>query len=503
MASKAPNILFLMADQLAPQFLPAYGHKLVKAPHLTALAERGVVFDACYTNAPLCAPARYVMMSGRLPTAIGAWDNAVELSAEIPTFAHYLSALGYRTCLSGKMHFCGPDQLHGFQERLTTDVYPADFTWTPNWDEPEKQLDWYHNMEVVRRAGTCLRSAYLDYDDEVTFTATRYIFEHARRAEERPFCLVASFIHPHDPYITRPEYFERHREADIDMPATAFGAVPDDPHSARLRHGIGMMSPPPSEAEVRQARRAYYGSVAYIDDRVGEILRALEESGEADNTIVIFTGDHGDMLGERGLWFKMSWFEHSARIPLIVAWPKRLAPRRVAAACSQVDFLPTLVDLASQGQGFDYPTPLEGRSLAPYLRGSADDAGEAIGEYFAECTAEPVFMIRRGNLKYVACKGDPEQLYRLDRDPHERSNRAGDPAEAATIAALRAEAARRWDSAALRQRVVESQRRRRWLGPVMRQSNVAWDYQPIQDARQAYIRNHMPIYEIERRARFP
>jgi len=145
---KSPNILLIMADQLAPQFLPCYDHQIVKAPNIDNLARGGVIFKNAYTNSPLCAPSRFVMMSGRLPSKISAWDNAVEFSSEIPTFAHYLSAEGYRTCLSGKMHFVGPDQLHGFQDRLTTDVYPSDFTWHPEWNNPEKRLDWYHNMAV-------------------------------------------------------------------------------------------------------------------------------------------------------------------------------------------------------------------------------------------------------------------------------------------------------------------------------------------------------------------
>ena len=198
-----PNILLIMADQLAPQFLPCYGHPLVKAPTLQRLAEEGVVFDAAYTNSPLCAPSRFVMMSGRLPSQIGAWDNAAEFPAEIPTFAHYLEHLGYRTCLSGKMHFVGPDQLHGFGERLTTDVYPADFPWHPEWDEPDKRLDWFHNMEVVTKAGPCVRSMYLDYDDEAVFKARRYLFDRAREGVDEPFMLTVSLIQPHDPYLCR------------------------------------------------------------------------------------------------------------------------------------------------------------------------------------------------------------------------------------------------------------------------------------------------------------
>ena len=502
MKQTRPNILFIMADQLAPQFLPAYGHRVVRTPAIERLAEKGVIFDAAYCNAPLCAPARYVLMTGRLPSRIGAWDNATELSAEIPTFAHYLSGLGYRTCLSGKMHFCGPDQLHGFQERLTTDVYPSDFTWTPDWDAPERVLDWFHTMDVVRKAGPCIRSSNLDYDDEVAFTAARYLFNHARQGDGRPFCLVASFIHPHDPYTIRPEFWSMYDPAQIDMPAVGVRDAPFDPHSERLRRAIGMNDPAPTPDQVRNARHAYYGAVSYLDSKVGALLQALQESGQAESTVVIFTSDHGDMLGERGLWYKMCWFEHSARVPLIVSFPAAFPGRRVAAAASHVDLLPTLVDLATGGAPYDYPTPLEGRSLLPELSGN-DGRDEAIGEYFAEGTSAPLFMIRRGARKFVTCDGDPDQLYALDADPRELRNLAGDPAHGDEVHALRGEARRRWDVARLRDQVLESQRRRHYLAKVMRDSGVSWDYQPVEDASKAYIRNNLPIYEIERRSRFP
>ena len=149
-----PNLLVVMADQLAPQFLPCYGHPIVQAPTIERLASDGVVFDAAYTNSPLCAPSRFVMMSSRLPSRIGAWDNAVEFPAEIPTFAHYLAAEGCHTCLSGKMHFVGPDQLHGFAQRLTSDIYPADFTWHPEWDRPEAAF-WLLGSSIRRIRPVC------------------------------------------------------------------------------------------------------------------------------------------------------------------------------------------------------------------------------------------------------------------------------------------------------------------------------------------------------------
>jgi choline-sulfatase len=502
MPARQPNFVIFMLDQLAPQFMPTYGHKLVQAPALQAFSEQSVVFDAAYCNYPLCAPARYSFMSGRLPTKIGAWDNAAEFAAEIPTFAHHLSALGYDTTLSGKMHFCGPDQLHGFHRRLTTDVYPADFAWTPDWEHPEKRLDWFHNMDVVRQAGICTRSAYLDFDDEVVFQAKRHLFDLARRQDDKPFCLVVSLISPHDPYLTRREYWDRYRHDDIDMPKLSLGDVKMDPHSQRVINGIGMADPAPTPGEVRNARHAYYGSVSYIDERFADLMQAVKESGFADDTVTIVTGDHGDMLGERGMWFKMNWFENSARIPMIVNAPGRFKPRRVAAAVSQIDILPTLLDLASDGKGLHEEVVTEGRSLVPHLTGN-NGHDEVIGEYMGEGASAPGIMIRRGRYKFIHCPTDPDQLYDVSADPLEKENLAGQPEHAGRISKLRQEIAKGWDLESIRKTVIASQRRRRYLNRILRDQNVAWDYQPVADARNLYIRNTVPIFELEQRSRFP
>ena len=501
MSSSKPNILLIMADQLAPQFLPCYGHPLVKAPTLQRLAEEGVVFDAAYTNSPLCAPSRFVMMSGRLPSQIGAWDNAAEFPAEIPTFAHYLEHLGYRTCLSGKMHFVGPDQLHGFGERLTTDVYPADFTWHPEWDQPEKRLDWFHNMEVVTKAGPCVRSMYLDYDDEAVFKARRYLFDHAREGTDEPFMLTVSLIQPHDPYLCRQREWDLYADEDIDLPRLPPSAAAD-PHSQRLRHGYGASDLDLDDNTIRNARHAYYGSVSDIDNKVAGLLQVLEESGFKDNTIVVFTSDHGDMLGERGMWFKMSFLEHSARVPLIIHAPARYAPRRIGAAVSLVDLLPTLVDMATDGRGVEYATPIEGRSLSPHLAGDAGH-NEAVGEYFAEGTDTPLFMLRRESTKAIYSKKDPLQLFDLSNDPDEINNLAQDPAQQSAIQAIETEITQRYDIKALTERVLESQRRRALLKTVMQRQSLAWDHEPRGRASESYIRNSLPIYELEKRGRFP
>ncbi len=490
-----------MADQLAPQFLPCYGHPIVKAPTLQRLSDEGVTFDAAYTNSPLCAPSRFVMMSGRLPSKIAAWDNAVDFSAEVPTFAHYLEHLGYRTCLSGKMHFVGPDQLHGFSDRLTTDVYPSDFTWHPEWDRPNERLDWFHNMEVVTKAGPCVRSMYLDYDDEAVFHAKRYLFERARENNDQPFMLTVSFIQPHDPYLCRQTEWDLYKDVEIDLPNLRPGEI-EDAHCERLRYGYGATDVNLDDETIRRARRAYYGSISDIDHKIAALLGALKESGLDQDTIIIFTSDHGDMLGERGMWFKMSFLEHSARVPLLVHCPQRFNPRRVSQAVSLVDLLPTLVDLASDEKEFIYPTPIDGRTIVPHLYGH-EGHDEVIGEYFAEGTDTPVFMIRRGNLKAIFSKTDDLKLFDLKNDPLEKDNLALKDAFFGQAAGLRSEILNQYDIDDLTQRVLESQRRRAFLKNVMRQQGVAWDHDPVSQAKNSYVRNSMPIYELEKRARFP
>ncbi|MEM7376221.1 MAG: choline-sulfatase [Pseudomonadota bacterium] len=505
MANTPPNIVLIMADQLAPQFTGTYGHPVVQTPAMSALAARGTRFDAAYCNSPLCAPSRFSFMSGQLVTRIAAYDNASEFPATIPTFAHYLRAMGYRTCLSGKMHFVGPDQLHGFDERITTDIYPSDFAWTPNWEAPDERIDkWYHNMDSVREAGEGVGTFQIDYDEEVAFFAKRKLLDYARD-NTAPFCMVASFIHPHDPYVALPRFWNLYDDADIDMPKHVLSREQQDPFSQRLMDGIEASTVAVSEQEVRNARRAYYANTSYVDSKVGELLQCLEDNGQLDNTIVIVTADHGDMLGERGLWYKMSHFEHSARVPLIMAGPG-IANGTVDNACSLVDILPTLLDIAAS-EGADTPTlgqPIDGRSLLPAARGETDPVSEAIGEYCAEMTAHPVFMIRRGPWKYIHCEADPAQLYHLETDPDELTNLAGDPAHADTAAAFRAEAESRWDSAALREQIIATQHQRRAVHTAMQAGILPhWDYTPPRDATQEYVRNHMDWTEAAARTRFP
>lgn len=501
-----PNIVIIMADQLAPHFCGAYGHPVARTPNMDRLAARGTRFDAAYCNSPLCAPSRFAFMSGQLISRIAAYDNASEFRATIPTFAHYLKALGYRTCLSGKMHFVGPDQKHGFEDRVTTDIYPADFAWTPDWEAPDERIDkWYHNMQTVKESGLANATYQIDYDDEVGFAAKRWLFDRARdrtSGNTAPFAMVASFIHPHDPYVARPEWWNLYSDDEIDLPDHVIPLEEQDPFSRRVMDGIEASTIPLNEEEVRRARRAYLANVSYFDSKIGEIVRTLEEIGQLDQTIVIVTADHGDMLGERGLWYKMNFFEQSARVPLIMAGPG-IVQGVAANACSLIDILPTLLEIGGGDESL-LGEPVDGRSLMPLARGENDPIDEAIGEYCAEMTPYPVFMIRRGSLKYIHCDPDPPQLYDLQNDPQEKVNLADQPSYRKQSAAFAAEVRERWNSDAMRQAIISTQRSRRTLHATMQAgAGEHWDYNPPSDASQQYVRNHMDWTEAADRYRFP
>ncbi len=504
-----------MADQLAPSALPFHGNRVTRAPAMSSLAGSGVVFDAAYTASPLCAPARASLLTGLLPSRTGVYDNAAELPAHVPTFAHCLRNAGYRTVLAGKMHFCGPDQLHGFEERLTTDIYPADFGWTPDWDHPDDRPSWYHDMSSVTDAGPCLRSNQLDYDDEVAFAAERSLFGHVRSRDERPFCYVISFAHPHDPFVIPRAWWDLYRDADIPMPHAGPAGAGLHPHERRLRAVCAMDGMRITDDQVRAARRAYYGAVSYVDDRISRLLTVLRDTGRLDNTVVVVTSDHGEMLGERGAWYKMSCYEGAARVPLIVWSPGLFPAGRVPAAVSTMDLLPTLADIAGLADlaglagppGDESPPslvgPLDGRSLLPHLSGSPD-RDEAAAEYLAEGAIAPIVMIRRGRHKFIHSPADPDQLFDLVADPHERVNLADDPASAGLADDFRREIAARWDLRALDRDVRLSQRRRLAVRQALGTgAQTPWDFTPAYDASQRYIRSHMALADLERLARFP
>ncbi len=483
-----PNIVVIQADQLAPRALGAYGNPTVRSPYVDRLADEGVVFDRAYCNSPLCAPSRASMMTGLLPSQIGAYDNAAEFASSTPTVAHHLRTLGYHTALVGRMHFIGPDQLHGFEERQTSDVYPADMSMVPDWRlGSDQRLPWYHDSGSVFTAGVSAATVQRDFDDEVTFAARRYLTQRARDRGRQPFFLVASYIHPHDPYEPSAEHWARYDDVEIDPPATPTVALDElDPHSRRLQAMSEFDSHPPTAAQTLRARRAYYACVSYVDDQIGSLLDRMRELALLEDAVIIVISDHGDLLGERGMWYKMSPLEQSARVPLIVRSPERFRPGRVDTPVSLVDLLPTLVTLA----GGDPPIDAAGSDLGPLLRGEpAEGRGDVIVEYLAEGTTAPQLTVVRGDLKYTWCPGDPDQLFDLSIDPLERTNLAESPEWQDTRAELRKALLAGRDLRALDRDVRTSQERRRLVARALATGRVTeWDHRPRDLSSELYVR---------------
>ncbi len=490
---KQPNILFIQADQLAASVLAAYGNKIVKTPNLDKVAARGAVFENAYSPNPICASSRFAMMSGQYSTRIGAFDNASEFPASIPTFAHYLRSLGYATCLSGKMHFVGPDQLHGFEERITTDIYPSDFGWTADWAKKvEPYAPSQMSMRGVVESGLCVRSLQMDYDDDVANQSVQWLFDHTRRADGKPFMLVSSFTHPHNPFTISKEFWDLYADADIDMPTVPFIPFEErDPWSQRYYKLIRQDEHQVTDAHIRSARHAYYGMVSYLDTKVGMLLDTLQKIDALDNTVIIFTADHGDMIGERGMWYKFNPYQNSIRVPLIISAPGAKAGQRVSANCSLVDLLPTMLDLATQGHPPELVDRCDGRNLAKWLHGTDTNwVDETLVEFTSEGVHAPAFIFRKGKYKYVYCEGDPGMMFDLQSDPHELRNLCKETEFAVLALQMVSEIETRFAPSKVKSEILASQRRRLFLHTtLLTGQQTHWDYQVHKDASKQYVRS--------------
>ena len=280
------------------------------------------------------------------------------------------------------------------------------------------------------------------------------------------------------------------------------GPIPyedQDAHSKRILDANDRDNYNISDDDIRRSRRAYFANISYLDDKVGEVMDALESTRQ--EAIILFVADHGDMLGERGLWFKMSFFEGSARVPLMISSPT-MQPGLIETPVSYIDVCPTLCDLA--GVSMDEVMPwTEGMSLVPMGQGVERTAPVAM-EYAAEGSYAPLVCLRYGKWKYTRCVLDPDQLFDLESDPHELTNLANAPEHQGTLQTLRAKSEQRWDLERFNEEVRRSQARRWIVYEALRNGDYfPWDYQPLQKASERYMRNHMDLNILEESQRFP
>ncbi len=418
--SDRPNILLLLSDQHSPHLLGCAGEPIVRTPHLDRLAAEGVRFSDVSCGNPLCVPSRMSFLTSRDCSAIGVWTNGCQLGSQHPTFVHHLVNAGYDSTLCGRMHFVGQDQRHGYERRIIGDVH-AFYKKVPPSTCGQMAAG-------VRPAGPGITS-YKCYDDAVTENAKRFLENWDESPGERPFFMTVGWVLPHCPYICPKPLFDEYYP-QVEPPALPPG-YHDRLHPFLKQWRQTREVDTLTDEEVRVARAAYYGLVTYTDQMVGDILATLARTRYADNTVVIYTSDHGEMAGEHRMWWKSSFFQGSVGVPAIWHWPGRFAAgQTVDAVTSLLDIGPTLVDIA----GGDPMPRVRGRSLASFLNGQgAPDGWQDVvySEYGGLQGDAPGRMVRQGPWKLNHYHGhDRPELYHLGKDPGEWHDLGADPAYA-------------------------------------------------------------------------
>ena len=456
-SSEHPNFLVFMSDEHGPMFSETYGHDLVKTPNMDRIAEQGVTFENGYCNSPLCTPSRLSFMTGKYVSHCQGWDNSTPLYVGRMTWAWLLKSLGYDTALNGKMHMMGPRPLNGFDAQLSHDPHAANQHPVIRWKDGVSKgvTPW----PEVLNAGPG-RSRVIDHDEAVEAAAHDYLQDTTR--QERPWAMVCGFISPHFPLNVPEPFFSMYYPDNVDLPNNPPGHLDSlPPAAARLQRYTGTGGPY-TDDQLQRARAAYYGMITCLDEKYGRILDTLEKTGQADNTVIVHTSDHGEMAGEHGLWRKMCFYEQSARVPLQMSWPGHLPEGRwERGPTSNVDIVATMMDIV----GIDPKEwNMDGDSLLPYLSGEQEEwKDEVFCEHLAHGIEGPRAMIRQGNWKLSYSQLDePEfELYDLARDPGEFTNLAGQSETMAIQNRLFTRIRDIWlDPDALTQTIMESQEER-------------------------------------------
>ncbi len=432
-----PNILFLMSDEHRGDITGYEGDPVVRTPTLDRLAQSGVVYRNAYTPSPICIPGRQAMMSGQLPRTCGCEVFAHDLPAGHMTFSRRLSQYAYHTVAAGKLHHTGPDQMQGWSQRIGSAMQVSphfvagrDEDTFARYTKDLRAAKWSDTKEVLRAGVGC--SPHI-VQDEYAFTGALAFIQqyftdpyYDRQQPERPLLLKVSLNQPHYPYFTDEEkftYYLNQVEPLLEEP------VFDHPFLGQRQVRPGVDASP---RELRRAVAGYYGMIETIDGMYGALLDALTHVGQdIDDWIIIYTSDHGEMLGEHGIWEKQKFFEASARVPLIIRWPKLFAGGRVVEEnVNLCDLFATLCELC------DIPAPqgLDSRSLAPLFRGDGSTwNNESVSQFGARN-----LMNKWDALKYQYYGEDmPEVLFDLERDQGERKNLFDEPRYAAVLEKFR------------------------------------------------------------------
>ena len=416
---KPTNLIFILSDEHNKRVLGCYGHPMIKTPNLDRLAARGTRFTNAYTNCPICVPARASFATGQYVHKIRYWDNAIAYDGRVPSWGHRLMAQGHRVTSIGKLHYVDSDpKRNGFDE----EILPLHIV------QGVGDLLGLIRDELPRRPGSAKlgpeagrgESEYTHYDRAIAEETAKWLKTEAPKHRAKPWALYVGFVSPHFPLIAPPEFFDLYPEDKVPWPDLYDAEErPRHPFIDAMRKCL-CFDEPFDKPMVRRAIAAYMGLVTFLDHNVGTILRALEESGLAENTRVVYSTDHGDNLGTRGLWGKSTMYEESAGIPLILAGPDVPQGNVCATPVSLVDGFQTFIQaLGAKADPADSSLP--GHSLLDIAQGYVPKR-TILSEYHAAGASTGSYMIRHGKYKFIYYVGLPPMLFDLEADPHERND---------------------------------------------------------------------------------
>jgi choline-sulfatase len=428
------NLLVIMSDEHNPKVAGYAGHPVAKTPSLDRLAARGSVFRSAYTTSPVCIPARAGFACGKYIHQIGYWDNADAYDGAVPSWHHVLRERGHRVVSIGKLHFRQNGEDHGFsEEQIPMHIY-----------EGKGDLMGLVRDSLPRRGGSKKmaqmagpgESPYTLYDKQICSRAQVWLREHGTRDTGKSWVLFVSFVAPHFPLTAPPEHFYRYWNQTLPLPKLyARELRPRHPYLEDYRASFCYDDYFESADDVRRALAGYFGLVSYVDELIGRILDVLDETGLGASTRVLYTSDHGDNLGARGLWGKSTMYEEIAGVPLILAGPGVPERGAIDTPASHVDCFPTIVETA----GVRFAEVMDGHpgvSLLELARGARPER-TVLSEYHGMGSTTGAFAIRNGRYKYVHYVKYPPQLFDLEADPEETRDLAGDARHQATLADCR------------------------------------------------------------------
>jgi choline-sulfatase len=423
------NVLVLMSDQHNPGILGSADHPMVRTPHLDALAASGTRFTAAYTNSPICVPARAAWATGRYVHETGYWDNAMPYDGAVPGWGHALQAAGVAVESIGKLHYRDEQAPTGFdRQHLPMHVMGGI---GQVWGSVRDPLPRKEGAPFLISFAGSGESDYTRYDRRAAEEACGWLHDRGRDEPASPWVLYVGLVAPHHPYLAPEEFFDWYDPAAIPRaklhPLDGHARHPWVAEFGEMLPGIDSAN---TEEERQRCTAAYYGLVSFLDDNVGRILAALEDAGLADDTLVVYTSDHGDTVGSRGLWGKSVLYEESAGIPLILRGPEVPAGHECDTPVSLVDGYATIVGAATGSA--DTAEGTRGRSWLEIASEPDDETRVVFSEYHAMGAPTAAFLVRRGRFKLHHYVGYEPELFDLHADPQELVDLSGDPAHAGT-----------------------------------------------------------------------